>query len=95
MSVEMTKLSGALAEWSKWQYNATEASQVLSKAMTGEVEQLKTMGVVIDQSSKEFGARIKALMKTKKLTLQQAKAEDILQQIISKSTDAQKSFTKG
>lgn len=92
MSTDLVQLSWALAEWSNWQYNATQAAEILQKAMVGEVEQLKQMGIVIDQSSPAFNARIKQIMQTTDMTKEQARALDIQTQIIEKSIDAQNAF---
>ncbi len=92
MAQETVKLAGALSEWTWGQYSSAEASDILTKAMLGEVEQLKAMGIKIDQSSKQFNERIKVMMRDKNLTLDQAKALDIQRQIMEKSTDAQAAF---
>ncbi len=92
MSTDMVKLSWALSEWTWWKYNAAEASEILAKAMLWETEQLKAMGIKIDQSTKQFGDRVKAMMIEKWITLEQAKALDIQRQIFEKSTDAQKAY---
>lgn len=89
LATQTTDLAGAISVWSAGQYDAAESAQILQKALTGEVEQLKSVGIVIDQSSKQFNERIKQLMQTEGLTLQQAKALDILNQITEKSVDAQ------
>ena len=94
MSKELVNLSGALSEWSGGQYDATEASYIATKALLGETEQLKQMGIVIDQSSKEYNTRIKLLQEDQHYTAQQAKAIDIFNQIMQKSTDAQASFNE-
>lgn len=92
MSTELTTLSWALAEWSNWQYTATQTAEILQKAMVWEVEQLKTMWIVVDQSSKQYNERIKQIMATTWVTQAQAKAQDIQRQIMEKSTDAQTAF---
>lgn len=92
MSTELTDLSGVLSIWTGGQTSATEVSTILSKAILGETERLKTLGIVIDQSSKEFNNRIKLQMLTTGVTKEQAKATDILTQITEKSSDAQISF---
>lgn len=94
MATDTTKLAGALAEWSNGTYDAKQASEILSKAMLGETEQLKMMWVKIDQSSKQFTERIKLLMTEKNLTLEQARALDIQRQIFEKSADAQKAYAE-
>ena len=92
MSIELTNLSGALSVWSGGTVSATEVSTILTKALLGETEQLKTLGVLVDQSSSSFNERLKETMKTTGATQEQAKALDILNQIMSKSIDAQNSF---
>lgn len=95
MSVELTNLAGALAVWSGGQMDATQTAEVLTKAMLGEVEQLKQLGIQIDQSSPQFNNRIEKSMELEGITREQAKAMDILDQITSKSIDAQNSFANG
>ena len=95
MSTDMTKLAWALAEWSWWKYNAVEASEILAKAMLWETEQMKSMGIKIDQTSKGFNERVKAIMKDKNMTLEQAKAMEIQNQIFAKSIDAQTAYANG
>lgn len=95
MSVDLVNLSGALDEWSGGMYGADEISRRLAKGILGETESLKELGIVIDQSSKEFTKRKKALMEDQNLTEEQAKALDIYNQILEKSTDAQAGFNDG
>ena len=71
-----------------------QVSEILSKAMLGETEQLKSMGIKVDISSKAFNERIKLVMKDTGVTLDQAKAMDIQRQIMEKSTDAQKAYAE-
>lgn len=92
VSAELVNLSGALSEWSNGQRSAEEVSRILAKALTGERESLKELGIVI------LDADVKARLLangTDKLTgaaLQQAKAQANLQLIMEKSRDAQTSF---
>ena len=95
MSIDLTNLAGSLSVWSGGTVDAAEVSRILTKALLGETEQLKTLGVLVDQSSTDFNKRIKDTLKTTDLTQQQAKAMDILNQIFEKSIDAQTSFSDG
>jgi len=95
MATETTKLAGALSEWSAWKYTAAEASEIMAKAMLGETEQLKQMGIKIDQSTPQFNARVQAMMRDRDITLEQAKALDIQGQIFDKSRDAQAAYATG
>ena len=92
MSIEVVKLSGALSEWSNGQYTAAEAANVVKKAMLGETEQMKNLGIKIDQTSKQFNEQVQTTMRSRNATLEQAKAIEILNQIQSKSVDAQTAF---
>lgn len=95
LAAETVNLSGALSDWVGGQYSATEVSEILQKAILGETEQLKQLGIVIDQSSKDFNNRIKQLEVEQNLTREQARALDILNQIQTKSVDAQTAFADG
>ena len=94
MTTDMMWLAWALSEWSAWKYTAVETSEIMAKAMLWETEQLKTLWIQIDQSSKQFNDRIKVVAKDKDITLAQAKALDIQKQIFEKSTDAQKAYAE-
>lgn len=95
MSTKVVGLSGALAQWSGGTQTAAQVSDTLSKAMLGERDGLKGLGISI--SDADVQAR---LLKngTNKLTgaqLEQAKATATMQLIFEKSTDAQAAYAKG
>jgi len=92
LSTQLVNLSGALSEWTAGKYDSAEVSKILNKAMLGEAEQAKELGIVIDQSSQEFQKQIKYLMEVEGKTKEQAKALVILKQIQEKTTDAQSAF---
>ena len=92
---ELMSLSGALAEWSAGQYDATQVWDILAKAMLWEREQLKSLWIAISENDVQ-----QRLLEnwTKDLTgaaLQQAKAIATQQLIFEKSTDAQKAYEEG
>lgn len=91
-STELTNLSGALSLWDTKQRSSAEISEILTKALLGEAEQAKSLGILIDQSSPAFNNRIKQMMETEGISKEQAKAMDILEQITQKTTDAQNNF---
>lgn len=91
-STELTNLSGALSLWDTKQRSSSEISEILTKALLGEAEQAKSLGILIDQSSPAFNERIKQMMETEKVSKEQAKAMDILNQITQKTSDAQDNF---
>lgn len=95
MSVNMVDLSGALAAWSGGTYDAAQVSEILSKAMLGEREQLKSLGISITEA--DVSARL-LTNGQKGLTgaaLAQAKALATQQLIMEKSTDAQIAWNDG
>ena len=95
MSTDLTELSGALSVWSGGTRSATEVSEILTKTILGETEQIKTLGIKIDQTSPAFNKRIKETMEATGQSLEQVKALEILNQITTKSVDAQTSFASG
>lgn len=95
MSTEVVGLSGALSAWSGGQTSAAEVSDILAKAMLGETDGLKGLGISISQD--EVNTRLARDGKDK-LTgslLAQAKATATQQLIMEKSTDAQKAWADG
>lgn len=95
MSTEVVGLSGALSAWSGGQTSAAEVSDILAKAMLGETDGLKQLGISISQD--EVNARLARDGKEKLTgaTLAQAKAVATQQLIMEKSTDAQKAWADG
>lgn len=95
MATDVTGLSGALAEWSNGKRTAAEVSEILAKAMLGERDGLKELGISISEA--DVSARL-AKNGTEGLTgaaLEQAKALATQQLIMEKSTDAQKAYAEG
>lgn len=95
MSTDVVGLSGALARWSGGKRTAAEVSEILAKAMLGERDGLKELGISISDADVK-----QRLLKngTNQLTgaaLEQAKAEATQQLIMEKSTDAQAAYAKG
>jgi hypothetical protein len=95
LTTETVGLSAALSEWSGGTRSAAEIAQIFSKAMLGEREQMKTLGISIT----ELDVKTKLLSRgQEKLTgnaLAQAKAIATQELIFEKSTDAQEAFRKG
>jgi hypothetical protein len=92
ISVELVNLSGALSEWSGGQRSAAEVSEILNKALLGEREQLKTLGISIQEADVKNRLLEKGQTKLTGTLLQQAKAQATLELITEKSTDAQDSY---
>ena len=92
ISSELVNLSGALAEWSNGEKSAAEVSEILSKALLGEREQLKTLGVSIKEADVKQRVATLGMDDAKGKALEQAKAMATLQLITEKTTDAQEKY---
>lgn len=95
MSKETVGLAGALSAWSGGTKSAAEVTEILQKAMLGERDGLKALGISISEA--DVSARLLANGQNK-LTgeaLAQAKAVATQQLIMEKSTDAQKAWSDG
>ncbi len=89
---EIVSLSGALSEWSAWQYDAAQVGDILAKAMLWEREQLKSLGISITEADVQQRLLINGTKDLTGAALAQAKAIATQQLIFEKSTDAQKSY---
>lgn len=92
ISTELVNLSGALSEWTGGQRTAQEVSEILNKALLGEREQLKTLGISISEADVKQRLLDKGLQDLTGTMLQQAKAAATLELITEKSADAQAAF---
>lgn len=95
ISTELTNLSGALSEWTGGQVSATQVSEILASALTGEREQLKQLGIVLQQSDIDAELAAKGLSKLTGESRQQAEATATLDLIMRKSLDAQNAYAEG
>lgn len=95
MAKEVVGLSGALSEWTGGQTSAAEVSEILSKAMLGEREELKSLGISITEADVQARLAAKGQDKLTGAALQQAKALATQELIFEKSTDAQKAYADG
>lgn len=92
MSTTLVNLSGALSEWTGGQISATDVSKTLSKAILGEREELKSLGISISEEDVKNRLRQKGLQDLTGEYLAQAKAVATMELILEKSTDAQTAF---
>jgi hypothetical protein len=92
MSVALVDLSGALSEWTGGQIDAENVARILSKAVLGEREELKQLGISILESDVTARLAEKGLKNLTGAMLQQAKAVATLELITEKSLDAQTAF---
>lgn len=95
MSVELQKLTGALTEWSGGKYTAADVSERVTKAMLGETEGLKSLGIAISLESNEYKELYKQKVSIEGITQEQAKALAIEELIMRKSADAQQAYAEG
>lgn len=94
ISTELVNLSGALSEWTGGQIKSADVSRILSKALLGEREELKQLGISILESDVQNRLREKGLEKLTGKLLEQAKATATLELVTEKSLDAQQAFTE-
>lgn len=95
MSIEMLDLSGALAKWSAGKKTAAEVSEILTKAMLGERDELKSLGISISEADVQARLAAKGQEELTGAALQQAEAIATQELILAKSTDAQKAWANG
>ena len=92
MSTALVDLSGALSEWTGGQIQSADVSRILSKALLGEREELKQLGISIQEADVKARLAEKGLSKLTGTLLQQAKATATLELITEKSVDAQTAY---
>lgn len=95
MSKDVIGLSGALSEWTGGQRSAAEVSDILAKAMLGEREGLKELGISISEADVWTRLALKGQKDLTGAALEQAKALATQELIFEKSTDAQKAYASG
>ena len=92
ISTNLVDLSGALSEWTGGQIKAEEVTKILGKAVLGEREGLKQLGISIKESDVSARLAEKGLSDLTGQMLEQAKAAATLELVTEKSTDAQTAF---
>jgi len=95
MSTGVLNLAGALSAWGGGKQSAAEVSDVLAKAMLGERDGLKALGISISEADVQAKLAANGQEKLTGAALQQAKAVATQQLIFEKSTDAQKAWADG
>lgn len=95
MSTDVVGLSGALAEWSGGTKSAAEVADILSKAMLGETDGLKALGISISAADVEARLAAKGQQNLTGAAREQAEALAVQELILAKSTDAQKAYASG
>lgn len=95
MTFDLMDLSGALSEWSGGTRSSAEVSQIMTAALLGERESLKSLGISITQAEVDQQVLANGMAGTTGQVLQQAQAQATLELITAKSTDAQTAYAEG
>lgn len=95
MSTKLADLSGALSAWSGGTQTAAEVSDVLTKALLGERDGLKSLGISISEADVQTRLAAKGQAELTGRALEQAKALATQELILEKSADAQKAWSDG
>lgn len=95
MSTEIIGLAGALSEWSGGQRGVEETAEILSKALLGERDSLKSLGIAINQAEVDQRALLIAQQNGREAITAQDKALATQALILEKSTDAQEAYAAG
>lgn len=74
LGVAVNELAADLASFQNFEGGVSGASVALTKALLGEAESVKALGIVIRQDTKEYQALVEHLARTNKVSLIQAKA---------------------
>jgi len=74
LSLQVNTLAADLASFSNFEGGTAGASEALTKALLGEAESAKALGIVINQNTKEYKDSIKYFTEVEGKTLLQAKA---------------------
>lgn len=88
LSKEVVELAADLASFQNLEGGAADAADRLTRGLTGEVESLKMLGVVIRQDTKEFKNLVSSVMRSEKVSKQLAKGIVILREAAKQSTKA-------
>lgn len=94
ISTELLNVAGALSEFTGGQKTSKEVAESLNKALLGEREELKSLGISITEAEVSAKLAEKGLKGLTGATLQQAKAAATLELINEKSVDAQTAYAE-
>ena len=78
LSIQVNELAADLASFQNLEGGTERASLALTKALLGETESAKSLGIVIRQTSPEFLKLVKGFQRSHGATLDQAKAMTVL-----------------
>lgn len=95
MTREILETANALSEWTGGAVSTEQAVDAVAKAMLGEREQLKGLGVAIKEADVQAEVARMGLDGLTGAALEQAKAQATLNLILGKSTDALNAYASG
>lgn len=95
MTKRIVNLSGALSEWTGGTKSAQEVGKTLAKAILGEREQLKELGVSITESDVQLELMSRGMNKLTGNALKQARAMVTIDMLYQRTEDAQASYASG
>ena len=94
MADKVARLSSDLTSFQNFAGGSEAANAALTKALLGETESAKSLGIVIRQTTKEFRDNVASISKARGISLQQAKAIEILRIATKQSQKAVGDVTK-
>ncbi len=94
LSKKVNELSVDLASFTNYAGGASGASQALTKAILGETESAKSLGIVLRQGTAEFKDSVAALQEAEGMTYNQAMATTLLNDAYKQSTKAIGDFAR-
>jgi len=94
LSKRVNELSVDLASFQNLQGGASRASEALTKALLGETESAKSLGIVIRQNTKEYRDQVAEIAKAQGISVVQAKAIANLEIAYKQSTKAVGDFAR-
>jgi DNA repair exonuclease SbcCD ATPase subunit len=94
LSNMVNKLAVDLASFTNFQGGARRASEALTKAILGETESAKALGIVLRQGTEDFKNRVEALKETNGYTENQARAVTLLNEAYRQSKKAVGDFAR-
>jgi hypothetical protein len=95
LTTETLDAAAALSAWSGGQYDTAQVSEILTKAMLGERDSLKALGISINQAEVDQRALAIAQAEGRDSITDMDKALATQQLVLEKSTDAQTAWADG
>ena len=94
LSRQVNELSVDLASFTNFEGGAAGASKALTKAILGETESAKALGLVLRQGTSEFKQQVEVLQKTENMSYNQAMATILLRDAYKQSGKAIGDFAR-